>query len=130
MNDDVEIPEDTRRSRLNKPGNEAVDEEFVRAEDRFARFRRQHPEGGMQAALERVIEHADGHLTYVVQARAWSETTALGAGGRQASAWAQGSTKSSNPVIAGSPLESAETIALSRALRNLGILPKPKKAKS
>ena len=47
-----------------------------------------------------------------------------------ATAWAQGSTNSDSPIVAGSPLESADTIARSRAIRNLGILdgstPKPR----
>lgn len=128
MSDDIQIPEDTRRSRLTKPNKEAVDDEFVRAEDRFAAFRRKHPDGWTSVELERLVEHADGHLTYVVKATACTGTSMHSS--KSATAWAQGSTKSENTIIAGSPLESAETIAKSRALRDLGILPKPKKAKS
>jgi hypothetical protein len=65
-------------------------------------------------------------VTYVVRANVW---TGEPEGRPDASAWAQGSTKDQNPIIAAAPLESADTIARSRAMRNLGILPNPVKRK-
>lgn len=123
MTDDIALPEDTRKSRLPKPHSQVMDEEFVTAAERFAEFRRLHPEGYVEATLDRVIEHPDGNVTYVMTAAAWLKRPGFGAvSSPDSTAWAQGSTNSDNTVIAGSPLESADTIARSRAIRNLGIL--------
>lgn len=123
MTETVDIPEDTRRSRLPKPHAQVMDEEFVTAAERFTAFREQHPDGYVEASIDRVIEHPDGHVTYVMKAAAYLVRPAVGTlSGPDATAWAQGSTKDDNAIIAGSPLESADTIARSRALRNLGIL--------
>lgn len=116
---DIAIPEDTARSRLHRPPQEIEADDIVRAADRFEAFRRSHPEGLVDATLERIIEHDDGHLTYVVRAEV---RTTPGASITNASAWAQGSTRSDNPIVASAPLESADTLARSRALRNLGVL--------
>ncbi|MFF1540461.1 helix-turn-helix domain-containing protein [Microbacterium sp. NPDC058269] len=130
MTDGIDIPEDTRRSRLPKPHAQVMDEEFVTAAERFAAFREQHPNGYVEATIDRVIEHPDGNVTYVMNAAAYLERPSLGVPARpDATAWAQGSTKDDNAIIAGSPLESADTIARSRALRNLGILDGAKPAK-
>ena len=130
MTDEIDIPEDTRKSRLPKPHAQVIDEEIVTAAARFAAFREAHPNGYVEATIDRVIEHPDGHVTYVLHAAAWLERTGFGIVSRpDATAWAQGSTKDDNAIIAGSPLESADTIARSRALRNLGILDGAKPAK-
>jgi len=130
MTDDIAIPEDTRRSRLPKPHTQVMDEEFVTAAERFAAFRELHPDGYVEATIDRVIEHPDGHVTYVMNAAAYLVRPSLIVPARpDATAWAQGSTKDDNAIIAGSPLESADTIARSRALRNLGILDGAKAAK-
>lgn len=130
MTDDIGIPEDKRRSRLPKPHAQVMDEEFVTAAERFAAFREQHPDGYVEATIDRVIEHPDGHVTYVMNAAAYLIRPGLGVPARpDSTAWAQGSTKDDNAIIAGSPLESADTIARSRALRNLGILDGAKPAK-
>ena len=130
MTGDIDIPEDTRKSRLPKPHAQVMDEEFVTAAERFAAFREAHPEGYVEATIDRVIEHPDGHVTYVMNAAAYLVRPGLGVLARpDATAWAQGSTKDDNAIIAGSPLESADTIARSRALRNLGILDGAKLAK-
>lgn len=123
-NADLALPTSAKPSRL-RPENGDSDEEIVRAAERFAAFRIEHPEGFVDTFLERIVEHPDGNITYVVNAHAWK---IKGSGAPDATAWAQGSTKDSNPIIAGSPLESADTIARSRALRNLGILPEPRRA--
>lgn len=130
MSDGIEIPEDLRRSRLPKPHAQVMDEEFVTAAERFAAFRELHPDGYVEATIDRVIEHPDGHVTYVMNAAAYLQRPGFGMVSRpDATAWAQGSTKDDNAIIAGSPLESADTIARSRALRNLGILDGAKPAK-
>lgn len=131
MTDDIDIPEDTRRSRLPKPHAQVMDEESVTAAERFAAFREQYPNGYVEATIDRVIEHPDGHVTYVMNAAAYLVRPGFGVASRpDATAWAQGSTKDDNAIIAGSPLESADTIARSRALRNLGILDGAKPAKT
>ncbi|MCK8477206.1 helix-turn-helix domain-containing protein [Microbacterium aurugineum] len=130
MTDDIDIPEDTRRSRLPKPHAQVMDEEFVTAWERFAEFREQYPNGCVEATLDRVIEHPDGHVTYVMTAAAYLVRPDFGVVARpDSTGWSQGSTKDDNPVIAGSPIESAETIARSKALKNLGILDGSKPAK-
>lgn len=127
MTDDIALPEDTRKSRLQKPHAQVMDEEFVTAAERFAAFREQHPNGYVEATIDRVLEHPDGHVTYVMSSAAWKSYMS---GTRpDATAWAQGSTKDDNAIITGAPLESADTIARSRALRNLGILDGAKPAK-
>ena len=130
MPDDIDIPEDTRRSRLPKPHAQVMDEEFVTAWERFAEFRQQYPDGYVEATLDRVIEHPDGHVTYVMTAAAYLVRPSFGVVARpDSTGWAQGSTKDDNSIIAGSPIESAETIARSKALKNLGILDGAKPAK-
>lgn len=124
MTDHIDIPEDNRRSRLPKPHAQVMDEEFVTAAERFTAFREQHPEGYVGAVLHDTIIHPDGGVTYIMHGFAFLKRPVgipshLGA---DVDAWAQGSTKDDNAIIAGSPLESADTIARSRALRNLGIL--------
>ncbi|MBT2485787.1 MULTISPECIES: hypothetical protein [unclassified Microbacterium] len=120
---DIDIPEDTRKSRLPKPQATVIADEIVRAAERFAAFREQYPNGYVEASIDRVIEHPDGNVTYVMNAAAYLVRPSIGTVSRpDATAWAQGSTKDENAIIAGSPLESADTIARSRALRNLGIL--------
>lgn len=120
---EIELPEDKSKSRLPKPQAQVVDEEFVTAAERFTAFREQHPNGYVEATIDRVIEHPDGHVTYVMQAAAYRVRPGFGFVERpDATAWAQGSTKSDNAIVAASPLESADTIARSRAIRNLGIL--------
>jgi hypothetical protein len=95
----------------------------VTAAERFAAFREQYPNGYVEATIDRVLEHPDGHVTYVMQAAAYMVRPGFGVVERpDATAWAQGSTKSENAIVAASPLESADTIARSRAIRNLGIL--------
>ncbi|GAA1149447.1 hypothetical protein MOX01_22620 [Microbacterium oxydans] len=131
MTDDIAIPEDTRRSRLPKPHTQVMDEEFVTAAERFAAFRELHPDGYVGSRIHDTIKHPDGNVTYVMIGFAYRERPKgiPVAEGADADAWAQGSTNSESPVIAGSPLESADTIARSRALRNLGILDGAKPAK-
>lgn len=127
---DITLPDDDGRSRIRRPAEQRDDDnDIVRAADRFKRFRTRYKEGHHDASLERVIEHADGELTYIVRAKVWKVWPSFG-GEPDATAWAQASTKDANPIVAASPLESADTIARSRALRNLGILPDPVKGKS
>lgn len=130
MSDDIDIPEDKRRSRLPKPHAQVMDEEFVTAWDRFDVFRELYPDGYVEATLDRVIEHPDGEVTYVMTAAAYLVRPSPGITTRpDSTGWAQGSTKDANAIIGGSPIESAETIARSRALKNLGILDGAKPAK-
>lgn len=130
MTDDIDIPEDTRKSRLPKPHAQVMDEEFVTAWERFEAFRDLYPEGYVEASLDRVIEHPDGEVTYVMTAAAFRVRPAPGVATRpDSTGWAQGSTKDANAIIGSSPIESAETIARSRALKNLGILDGAKPAK-
>jgi hypothetical protein len=120
---EIDLPTSAKPSRLKAEKSDAG-EEIVRAAERFEAFRVEHPDGYVEAVLDRVLEHPDGALTYVMHASAYIKRPDYGVPARpDATAWAQGSTKDPNPIIAGSPLESADTIARSRALRNLGILP-------
>ena len=121
---DIEIPEDTRRSRLPKPAGQVIDEEFVTADQRFAAFREQYPDGYVGAVKSGEITLADGGVTFIMHGFAYKKRPAgiPVPEGADADAWAQGSTNSESPIIAGSPLESADTIARSRALRFLGVL--------
>ena len=121
-NTELDLPVSAKPSRLNR-ADTGTDEEIVRAAERFEKFRVDYPQGYVEAVLDRVIEHPDGHVTYVLHAAAWKDRSMYDPGRADATAWAQGSTKDPNTIIAGSPLESADTIARSRALRNLGILP-------
>lgn len=124
MTDDITLPEDTRRSRLPKPAGQVIDEEFVTADQRFAAFREQYPDGYVGAVKSGEITLSDGGVTFIMHGFAYKKRPAgiPVPEGADADAWAQGSTNSESPIIAGSPLESADTIARSRALRFLGIL--------
>lgn len=124
---DIELPTSTKPSRLDKPAKPDAEDQIVRAADRFAVFRRKHKGGHHDAVLEQVIHHADGHLTYIVRGMVWTVWPSFGAE-PDATALTACSTRDENPIIAASPLDSADTIARSRAMRNLGILPFPKRA--
>lgn len=109
-----------------------AEEEVVRAEKRFARFRSKYKEGVHDAEIVEVIQHANGHVTYVVKASVWMVRPTHSRTLPDATAFSSRSTSDDDPISAANPLATADTVARSRALRNLGILvnpPKPRKPK-
>ena len=104
-----------------------TEEEVVRAEQRFARFRSKYKEGVHDAEIVRVIEHENGHVTFVVKASVWTERPTSSRSVPDATAFASRSTGDNDPIAAQNPLATADTVARSRALRNLGILVSPAK---
>lgn len=109
-------------------------DDFVRAEDRFARFRSRFKEGQHDAEVVNVIQHPDGHLTYVVKASVWKNgRSPYGSGYSEApdaTALVAKSTNDPDPITAASALATADTVARSRALRNLGVLATKSKPKA
>lgn len=103
-----------------------AEEDVVRAEQRFARFRSKYKEGVHDAEIVEVIQHANGHVTFVVKASVWTSHPYPG-DVPNATAFAARSTADDDPISAANPLATADTVARSRALRNLGILVNPTK---
>lgn len=129
MTDDIDFPEDTRKSRLTRTPRTEDPEDFARAVDRIAAFWRKHPAGNILTEIEAREIHTEEHLPYFVfTARAFVRKDAT-AEAPDTTAHATRSEADPDHITAQFAQETAETAAISRALRNLGILAKPRRAK-
>lgn len=123
------IPDDTARSRLSprtseRPPADHV-EDIVSADARIAEFWRKYAGGRITTSIVRVDYHDPSAerpvaADYTVVAEVYKKS---GDSGPSATASARRSGIDADEITASRPLESAETAAISRALRFLGILP-------
>lgn len=127
MTDDLELPEDTRKSRLDKPAKAEKPDELATAEDRIKAFWRKHEGGRILTEVETVRESLDGSLTYTVAAAVFKIAEDSKP---DATAHATRSSSDVNEIVAAYPQETAETVAISRAIRYLGIEPPKRRAKA
>jgi hypothetical protein len=125
----IQLPEDTSKSRLSKPAPKLEPtDDVATAGERIEAFWEKYPDGSILTEIEtRVVETAE-HLPYsVYTARVFVRKNA-DAESPDVTAHATRSEADPDPITAQFAQETAETSAVSRALRNLGILATPKKA--
>lgn len=135
------LPADTARSRIKPAGPPAVpaearegDEDIVTTAQRLTKFRRLCPEGVIQTEVE-YDPRVEG---YTATARVWREKPSItrndGTPITLPDAIAHATrtySSTEDPITRARPQEAAETAAVGRALRFLGINPpKPRKPKA
>lgn len=128
IEDDIEFPTDDRQSRINRPPKSEAPDDFASAADRIAAFWEKYPEGSILPEVEETtIDDGQSlpYRSYTVRAfiRKNSESERP-----DAIAHATRDEADDDEVTATFPQETAETSAVSRALRYLGILPHGKLA--
>ena len=126
------LPADDDRSRI-KPTSPASagasDDDVVTTAQRLKKFRQKHPDG----LIETTVEY-DGRVEgYTATARVWRAKPGIDRYGApvymaDAIAHATRTKHAADPITAAHPQEAAETAAIGRALRFLGIEP-PKRRK-
>lgn len=123
--DDIDMPEDTRRSRLQRPPKSENVDDFTSAAQRIEAFWEKHPDGSILPEVEsRELRTAEG-LPYMVHTvRAYVRKDASS---ERPDAVAHATRGENDPdeVTRQFAQEVAETSAISRAIRNLGILATP-----
>lgn len=134
--DPIVVPEDTSKSRLARvePKPEAAVDDLIRADDRLATFWRKYPDGQIDTRVLSVevdegesiemfsgppIVHTPGSTVYTVRAEVYKHADDAAP---SAVAHATRGTDDRNDVTAARAQETAETAAVSRALRFMGIL--------
>lgn len=121
---DITLPEDPTKSRLHKPPRGESDD-IARVGDRIAAFVKKFPEGRIITSIETIREVGD-HTVYTMRAAVFRTTSLDYDEEPHATAYATRGTNDPDEITALFPQETAETSAVSRALRNLGILAKPR----
>ncbi len=133
---DIELPEDTRKSRLNRVPKPDTLDDVATAGDRIEAFWKKHENGSILTEVEsREVQvgarrpDSWGEMATVYTARVFVRKNAESEN-PDTTAHATRSTADPDEVTAAFPQETAETSAVSRALRNLGILAVPKKTRA
>ncbi len=129
---DIEIPEDTRKSRINRAPRSETPDDFTSAAERIEAFWVAHPNGSILPEVETRQIVTEGTVYEVHTVRAYIRKDSL-AERPDSVAHATRGDNDEDDVTARFPQETAETAAISRAIRNLGILtgpPKPTAAPS
>jgi DNA-binding XRE family transcriptional regulator len=120
----IELPEDNRRSRLQRAPKADTIDDVATAMERVEAFWAKYPDGSILPEVE-VSENADGYKVYTVRAFVRKNSAS---DGPDAVAHATRGENDEDDLVRAYPQESAETSAISRAIRNLGILATPTKA--
>lgn len=120
---EIELPESLEKNRLVRTPRPEAPDDFASAADRIAAFWEKYPEGSILPEVEETtIDDGQSlpYRSYTVRAfiRKNSESERP-----DAIAHATRDEADDDEVTAAFPQETAETSAVSRALRNLGILP-------
>jgi hypothetical protein len=128
----LDIPQSSpQRGRARTPEPAAGDatDDIVTADQRIKKFRTKYPDGVIATSVE-----SDAQGTFTARAEVWKTSPTTGVGGarytRHPDATATATRSRDDEPSVGSlyPQESAETAAIGRALRFLGIEPpKPRK---
>lgn len=114
MSDDIEIPEDTRRSRLTTPVPMADPDDIATVDEKITAFWEAFPDGAIDASK---IEQT-GENSWLVTAYVWKNADADRRADSTGSATR--TVDLDGHVSAQFALETAQSIAISRALRFLG----------
>ena len=121
--DDLNLPEDTSKSRLSRPAKSEAPDDFASAADRIAAFWEKYPEGSILPEVDHVVVDDEQSLPYrVYTVRAFIRKHS-DSDRPDAIAHATRGENDEDEVVRRYAQETAETSAISRALRNLGILP-------
>lgn len=124
---DLELPTDSSRSRLTRPQKLEASEDVATAGERIALFWEKYPEGSILTEIEAQTARTEDDKPFTVYtARAFIRRDA-DAESPSATAHATRSETDPDPVTAAFAQETAETSAVSRALKNVGILPVARK---
>ncbi|MDY0984633.1 helix-turn-helix transcriptional regulator [Microbacterium sp. CFBP9023] len=126
IEDDIEFPTDDRQSRINRTPKSETPDDFASAADRIEAFWEKYPEGSILPEVEETTINDGENLpyrSYTVRAfiRKHSDSDRP-----DAIAHATRDERDDDEVTRAFPQETAETSAVSRALRYLGILPNGK----
>lgn len=118
----IELPEPQGQSRLHRPAKSENPDDITSAADRIDAFWEKHPNGSILTEVETtIVEAADvlPHLVFTVRAfvRKRSEDDRP-----SATAHATRGQNDDDELVRQFPQETAETAAISRAIRNVGIL--------
>ncbi|MFF7293167.1 helix-turn-helix domain-containing protein [Microbacterium sp. NPDC008134] len=126
--DDIHFPIDDRQSRINRPPRAETPDDVIRAADRIEAFWEKHPDGSILPEVEiETLADADGipYRSYTARAYVRKDASSERA---DVVAHATRSERDEDEYVRRYAQETAETSAISRAIRNLGILataPKP-----
>lgn len=128
IEDDIDFPTDDRQSRINRPPKSETPDDFASASDRIEAFWQKYPEGSILPEIDHVVVDDGQSMPYrVYTVRAFIRKHS-GSDSPDAIAHATRGENDPDEVTRTFPQETAETSAISRALRNLGILPHGKTA--
>lgn len=120
---DIEIPKDDATSRLHRPPKTETPDDFASAAERIEAFWAKHPTGSILPEVESGMVEGGMNPPYrVFTVRAYIRKDSQ-SDRPDSVAHATRGENDPDPVTAQFPQETAETSAISRALRNLGILP-------
>lgn len=122
---EVILPEDTTKSRLQRPTPKPDTDDVATAGERIEAFWEKYPDGSILTEVE--TREVSGQYPYsVYTVRAFIRKNG-DADGPDSTAHATRSENDPDPVTAQYAQETAETSAISRALRYIGILATPRK---
>lgn len=125
---EIELPESSEKNRLVRTPRSEAPDDFASAADRIAAFWEKYPEGSILPEVEVDTVDDGEHLPYrVYTVRAFIRKHS-DSERPDAIAHATRSDQDEDEVTRAFPQETAETSAVSRALRYLGILPHGKPA--
>ncbi|MFJ4173357.1 helix-turn-helix domain-containing protein [Microbacterium sp. NPDC089696] len=120
---EIEFPADERKSRINRPPRSEAPDDVATAGDRIAAFWEKYPNGSILPEIDRVIVDNGEAIPYnVYTVRAFIRKDAQSEQ-PDSVAHATRGENDEDEITRQFPQETAETSAISRALRNLGILP-------
>jgi hypothetical protein len=123
----IELPDAPGQSRLHKPVKPEPLDDVATAGERIEAFWEKYPEGSILTEIDTRVVETPEHLPYsVYTARVFVRKNA-DAESPDVTAHATRSEDDPDPITAQFAQETAETSAVSRALRNIGILATPKK---
>lgn len=123
----IELPEDKRRSRLQRPPKGDTLDDVATAMERVEAFWEKYPDGSILPEVEaRVVDDGQSLPYQVFTVRAYVRKNS-DSERPDAVAHATRGENDEDDLVRAYPQESAETSAISRAIRNLGILATPKK---
>lgn len=124
---ELELPTDTAPSRLHRPPKNETPDDVATAGERIEAFWERYPEGSILTEVEsREVVTAENLPYSVYTVRAFVRRNSTDAD-PSSTAHATRSEADPDPVTAAFPQETAETSAVSRALKMIGILATTKK---
>lgn len=125
---EIQLPEGPAKSRLHRAEKNETPDDFRTAAERIEAFWELHPSGSILTEVETTVVEAAETLPYLVfTVRAFVRKDSLDER-PSATAHATRGENAEDELTAQFPQETAETAAISRAIRNIGILAGPPKA--